>query len=110
MAKNSSSDTASMIKGIAVLAVCGLAIKYFQDYWPYILGAAIVLIVLILTAKNKRRKMPIQFIGNQSTKMYHMPTCQTLQNVKKSNLVGFVSREEAERAGYRPCGRCHILY
>ena len=45
------------------------------------------------------------YIGNKSSKKFHLPTCSYLPN--QSNQVTFHSREEALSAGYDPCGHCH---
>ncbi len=45
-----------------------------------------------------------QFIGNSNSKKYHAPDCASLP--KEENRVYFDSRQEAEEAGYSPCGNC----
>ncbi len=44
------------------------------------------------------------YIGNGKSKVFHLPTCEGLPDEKKQ--VHFDGREEAIRAGYKPCGRC----
>ncbi|MCS7066851.1 MAG: hypothetical protein NZL85_11350, partial [Fimbriimonadales bacterium] len=46
----------------------------------------------------------LSFIGNRTSKVYHAPDCKALP--KPQNRVSFRSREEAERAGYRPHHAC----
>ena len=43
-------------------------------------------------------------IGNKNSKVYHLPSCDTLPAEK--NRVPFASAAEAEQAGYHPCARC----
>jgi len=47
----------------------------------------------------------MEYIGNINTKVFHVPTCSFLP--AKHNRIFFSSREEAVKAGYRPCGRCN---
>ncbi len=44
------------------------------------------------------------YIGNKNSKIFHLPTCSTLPQPK--NQIKFSNREEAVKAGYRPCLRC----
>ncbi len=53
--------------------------------------------------KNERDKKII-YIGNKKTKVYHTTTCKSLP--KQENRVIFNSKEEAEKAGYRPHKNC----
>ena len=43
-------------------------------------------------------------IGNRSSRVFHVSSCDGLPSEK--NRVYFKSAKEAEKAGYRPCGRC----
>lgn len=45
-----------------------------------------------------------KYIGNRSSKVFHLPTCSSLPSEK--NRVYFDSLEEAEAEGYHPCSRC----
>lgn len=45
------------------------------------------------------------YIGNINSKVFHKTTCSSLPLPK--NQVRFNSREEAIKAGYRPCQRCN---
>ena len=44
------------------------------------------------------------YIGNKNTKKFHLPTCSGLP--AESNQVTFETYDEAENAGYTPCGTC----
>lgn len=46
------------------------------------------------------------FVGSRHSNVYHLPTCSAARRIKPENLIGFKSREEAVRAGYRPCKIC----
>jgi len=45
------------------------------------------------------------YIGNKSSKKFHLPTCSYLPD--RDHQVTFDSREDAIAAGYSPCGHCH---
>ena len=45
------------------------------------------------------------YIGNVNSKKYHLPDCGGLP--KEENRIYFMSIENAEAAGYEPCGNCH---
>ncbi len=44
------------------------------------------------------------FIGNKNSKVFHLPSCETLP--KEKNRVYFTSREAAFNEGFRPCENC----
>lgn len=46
----------------------------------------------------------VQYIGNRSSKKFHLPTCASLP--QERNRVTLESREAAIAAGYSPCGSC----
>ena len=62
--------------------------------------------ILIFIAKKKEAKKPIVYLGNRSTKTYHLRTCPTLSKIGEGHLVGFHSAEEAQKQGYRRCNTC----
>lgn len=46
------------------------------------------------------------YVGSSQSDRYHVPTCRWTSNINDENLVHFESTEEAEAAGYVPCGTC----
>ncbi len=46
------------------------------------------------------------FIGSKDSDKYHLPTCKIIDNIKPEKQVAFASKEEAEKAGYKPCQIC----
>jgi methylphosphotriester-DNA--protein-cysteine methyltransferase len=44
--------------------------------------------------------------ANIRLKIYGRLDCASGKRIKRSNRVFFLSVEEAQRAGYRPCGHC----
>lgn len=46
------------------------------------------------------------FIASKKGKYYHLPECAGAKAIKPENKIEFRSREEAEKAGYKPAGNC----
>jgi len=44
--------------------------------------------------------------GNKHSKIYHWPGCPNYDDIYPQNRVAFRTREEAEKAGYRPAKNC----
>lgn len=59
------------------------------------------------TGTGATRDTPVAntYIGNKSSKKFHLPTCSYLPD--QNNQVTFDSRDDALAAGYSPCGHCH---
>ena len=49
------------------------------------------------------------FVGSKNGSVYHFPWCSGAQRIKEENKVWFTTKEEAERAGYRPASNCKGL-
>lgn len=48
------------------------------------------------------------YIINTNTGRFHLPDCQSVQDMKEKNRKEFFgTREELMETGYRPCGRCN---
>ena len=48
------------------------------------------------------------YILNTNTMKFHLPDCESVQDMKAKNRKEFIgTREELLTAGYSPCGRCH---
>jgi len=47
------------------------------------------------------------YIGNKDTHKFHKPSCRSVKQMKESNKVAIVSREDAVRKGYQPCAICN---
>ena len=45
-------------------------------------------------------------VASRKAKKYHRPSCQYAAKIKDENLVTFDSAEQAQAAGYAPCGAC----
>lgn len=48
-------------------------------------------------------------VGSKNSRVYHFPWCSGAQRIKKENKIYFNSREEAQKAGYRPAANCEGL-
>jgi len=46
------------------------------------------------------------FVGSRHSNVYHLPTCSAARRIKSENLITFKNRDEAVKAGYRPCKIC----
>ena len=45
---------------------------------------------------------------NTNSGRFHLPECQSVQDMKEKNRKEFFgTREELVDAGYKPCGRCN---
>jgi hypothetical protein len=49
------------------------------------------------------------YVASKSGSAYHFPWCSGAQRIKEENKVWFGTKEEAERAGYRPASNCKGL-
>lgn len=47
------------------------------------------------------------YVGSSESDKYHRPTCRWTSKINDGNLVHFNSAEEAQAAGYEPCGTCN---
>ncbi len=48
-----------------------------------------------------------KYVASKNSKVFHKPTCPWVKRIKPENLVGYSSRDEAIKAGKRPCKRCN---
>lgn len=47
-----------------------------------------------------------KFVASKNSDVYHYPWCPGAQRIKEENKIYFSSKEEAEKAGYRPAKNC----
>jgi hypothetical protein len=47
------------------------------------------------------------YIASKNSKVFHNSQCQWAEKIRPENLVGYNSRDEAVRAGRRPCKTCN---
>jgi len=56
--------------------------------------------------KNLLRKKEIRWGGNKKLKIFGTLTCSAGKRMKRENRVFFSTEQDAQNAGYRPCGHC----
>jgi hypothetical protein len=54
----------------------------------------------------KASAVKYKYVASKKSKVFHKSDCRWVERIKKENLVGYSSREEAIKAGKRPCKRC----
>lgn len=50
-----------------------------------------------------------KYVASKSGASYHYPWCQGALKIKEGNKIWFQTKEEAEKAGYKPAGNCEGL-
>jgi hypothetical protein len=98
------------------------AVKPVKKSMPVWAIALIVIIVLAIigglfvgvsnlwsnssTSQTSTTAETTTFVGNESSKVFHYPSCHFVSELKSSNKVVFQSYSEAISKGYKPCGVC----
>ncbi|WP_253256508.1 MULTISPECIES: thermonuclease family protein [unclassified Neomoorella] len=59
-----------------------------------------------IPAPGDKSSSAAKYIGNSSSKKFHLPSCQWAKEISPRNRVEFTSRQEAISAGYQPCKVC----
>ena len=98
-----------MFSAIATFA----GVKWIIDHWMISAAVFVLIIVLVVLARRRRKQriaaymaLPVLFVGNRETCVYHSTTCRTLEKENRRNLVAFRTLDEVKRSGYKPCGTC----
>jgi hypothetical protein len=47
------------------------------------------------------------FLASKSSSIFHKPECRWAKNISEQNLVSYTSKDEAIKAGKRPCKSCN---
>ena len=65
-------------------------------------------IVLKEQAKPIAKSTPAkyEYVASKNSQVFHKPGCRWAENISENNLVRYDSREEAIKAGKRPCKSC----
>jgi len=86
---------------------------WIQEHWKEVVVGLIVLVALIsiIRIRKKRQReaylaLPVLYIGNRSTRVFHTLSCPKIENLAPENSVPFRSRLEIQRMGYKPCSHC----
>lgn len=48
-----------------------------------------------------------KYVASNSSNIFHKPDCRWAQNISKRNLITYKSKDEAIKAGKRPCKTCN---
>jgi len=48
-----------------------------------------------------------KYVASKSSDIFHKPDCRWAQNISKENLITYKSKDEAIKAGKRPCKTCN---
>jgi len=48
-----------------------------------------------------------KYIASKSSNIFHKPDCRWAMNISEGNLVTYTSKDEAIKAGKRPCKTCN---
>ena len=46
------------------------------------------------------------YVVSQRSQVFHRADCKSAAKISEKNLVRYNTRDEAEKAGKRPCGEC----
>jgi len=63
-------------------------------------------VALMIAATKRASPAEYKFVASKNSNVFHRPDCSSAKRIKPANLVGYNSREEALKAGKRPCKRC----
>ena len=56
--------------------------------------------------RHKIRHRDVLYAGNSKLKIYGTFDCKSGKKMKRENRVFFLSLEQLNSSGYRPCGHC----
>lgn len=48
-----------------------------------------------------------KYVSSKNSKVFHMPECHWVEQIKPENMIGYNSRDEAVKDGKRPCKVCN---
>ena len=50
---------------------------------------------------------PAAYVASKEGVNFHKPSCGLVVNITPENKIIFKTKEEAQKAGYKPCGVCN---
>lgn len=59
------------------------------------------------SSSENKTKSKVQYVASKNREPFHYPWCRWAKKISPYNLQTFSSREEALRAGHRPCKICN---
>ncbi|CAN0501906.1 unnamed protein product [Phaeothamnion confervicola] len=63
-------------------------------------------LILALLALAGCSSTPDHYVASKKSQIFHRPTCGDAAHIEKAHLVTFATRDEAIKAGHRPCEVC----
>jgi hypothetical protein len=57
-------------------------------------------------SQAKPAEAEYKYVSSEKSKVFHRAACSSVKRIKPKNLVSYNSRNEAIKAGKRPCRRC----
>ncbi len=55
---------------------------------------------------DKQVQSEVAYVASVNRELFHRPDCKWAQRISSANLQTFKTREEAIKAGHRPCKVC----
>lgn len=52
-------------------------------------------------------RLSVGYVASKRSPVFHRADCKSAVKISEKNLVKYATREEAEKAGKRPCGECN---
>jgi len=59
-----------------------------------------------VAAPSKSTQAKYKYVASKNSKVFHKSACSSTGRIKAANMIAYSSREEAIKAGKRPCKRC----
>jgi len=78
--------------------------KPIEIEYPGISQAAAV--VDFTDSKARLLNVEKMYVVSKNSDKYHLPWCSGAQRIKEENKIWFASKEDAEKAGYKPSANC----
>lgn len=90
-----------------------IGVVWLMEHWVEVLIVFVLLIACILIVHHNRKKrreaylaLPVLYVGNKSTHVYHLPSCKYVAGLAPFNTVLFRTQDEVVRSGYSRCNVC----
>jgi hypothetical protein len=55
---------------------------------------------------TREQVVEYKYVASVNSKPFHYPACRWVKKIYPENLIGFISRQEAQDSGRRPCKVC----
>lgn len=61
---------------------------------------------ILITKEGDNMAKEAVYVASKNGTSYHLPSCPGAKQIKPENKIEFISKEEAEKAGYKPAANC----